>query len=88
MSDADCLEIIQFIVTLPVIDEEVSALVNAQIRANETEAKTNGLTSYKAYFITGLKQKLENADIFVQETNIVNPDTIKPLPTVTMHNWV
>ncbi|KAB0315051.1 helix-turn-helix domain-containing protein, partial [Klebsiella pneumoniae] len=41
-----------------------------------------------AYFITGLKQKLENADIFVQETNIVNPDTIKPLPTVTMHNWV
>lgn len=88
VSDADCLEIIQFIVTLPVIDEEVSALVNAQIRANEIEAKTNGLTSYKAYFITGLKQKLENADIFVQETNIVNPDTIKPLPTVTMHNWV
>ncbi|EOL16935.1 helix-turn-helix domain-containing protein [Enterococcus faecalis] len=88
VSDADCLEIIQFIVTLPVINEEVSDLVNAQIRANETEAKTNGLTSYKAYFITGLKQKLENADIFVQETNIVNPDTIKPLPTVTMHNWV
>ncbi|WP_142667132.1 helix-turn-helix domain-containing protein [Enterococcus faecalis] len=88
VSDADCLEIIQFIVTLPVINEEVSDLVNAQIRANEIEAKTNGLTSYKAYFITGLKQKLENADIFVQETNIVNPDTIKPLPTVTMHNWV
>lgn len=88
VSDADCLEIIQFIVTLPIIDEEVSDLVNAQIRANELEAKTNGLTSYKAYFITGLKQKLKNANIRVEETNIANPDTIASLPVITLHNWV
>lgn len=88
LSESDCLEIIEFLALLPVIDQQVSDIVNAQIRANEKEAQTNGLTDYKAYFLKGLKMKLDNAGLKVHESDITDPMTIELIPKVTMHNWL
>lgn len=88
IKETDVLAIIQFLYTLPEINQEVSELVNAQIRANEREAKTNGLTDYKSYFIKGLKLKLENANIAVEETEITDPELVSARPRVTLHDWL
>lgn len=88
LKETDVLAIIQFLCTLPEINQEVSDLVNSQIRANEREAKTNGLTDYKAYFIKGLKLKLENANYKVDETDITDPELVAVIPKVTLHDWL
>jgi hypothetical protein len=88
VKEKDCLEIIEFLALLPRVDQQVSDIVNAQIRANEKEATTNGLSDYKAYFLRGLKMKLENSSILVSETDITDPETVTPIPKVTLHNWV
>ncbi|GGD03132.1 hypothetical protein [Enterococcus wangshanyuanii] len=88
LSETDCLEIIEFLALLPVIDQQVSDIVNAQIRANEKEALSNGLTDYKAYFLKGLEMKLANAGLRVREADITDPDTIESIPQVTLHNWL
>ena len=87
LKETDVLAIIQFLCTLPEINQEVSDLVNAQIRANEREAK-NGLTDYKAYFIKGLKLKLDNANLVVNEIEITDPNSIPNIPKVTLYDWV
>ena len=84
----DTLEIIQFLAKLPKIDQQISDLINTQIKANEHEAKTNGLSNYKAYFLTGLKMKLKNANIDIPEVSIAEIDSDKQLPKVTLHNWL
>lgn len=88
LSEIDCLEIIEYLSLLPVIDQQVSDIVNSQIRANEREAQTNGLSDYKAYFLKGLQMKLENADLKVYEADITDPNTVEEIPKVTLHNWL
>lgn len=50
--------IVEYLASLHKIDQQVSDLLNTQIRANQKEANANGLTDYKAYFLTGLKLNL------------------------------
>lgn len=88
LKEVDVLAIIQFLCTLPKIDQIVSDLVNAQIRANKQEADVNGLTNYSAYFIKGLKLKLENANYKVAEADITDPELILEIPKVTLHDWL